>query len=352
MNEYEPKIDLRRSLLIIVLVLVIAALVGWLLKPEIFSQLLEAIRNANHLLISLAVASYFCAVVVWTIRWQTALRFAGDGNPGPRFPTLFWTIWSAIFLNNVTPFFRTGGDPFGRVYMVRKLGNVKYSTAIAATLGEHVFDPPFVVAFLLAGLFLQFGRGSLPLTMLLLAAGALVVSAMVISPRFILKKMIGVRLIGNIITRVAGRFAGHANAQRIVESIEHFYSNTFAVMGRRRQGLSIGGLTALLWVLDLLRLYIILRALGANSSIAMLLTASSLPTIMGILSFLPGGLVAVEGSLISVLVLFGVSLDVATAATLIERGISFVLSSVVGAGAFFYLGLKITDKKRHALETE
>jgi hypothetical protein len=188
--------------------------------------------------------------------------------------------------------------------------------------------------------------------MLLLVVGALVVSVMVISPRFILKKMIGARLIGNIVTRIAGRFVKHANAQRIIEAIERFYSNTYAVIGRRREGLSIGGLTASMWALDLLRLYIILRALDGDPSIAMLLMASSLSTIMGLLAVLPGGLVAVEGSLISVFVLFGVSLDIATAATLIERGISFALSSIVGAGAFFYLGVKISDKKRPSLETE
>lgn len=352
MNEYVPKINLRRSLLIIVLVLAIAVLAGRLLKPELFSQMFEAIRNANHLLIGLAIASFACAVVVWTIRWRIALRSVGDGTPEPRFATLFWTIWSAIFLNNVTPFLRTGGDPFGRVYLVRKLGNVKYSTAIAATLGEHVFDPPIVVAFLLVGLFLQFGRGSFRLTMLLLVVGALVVSVMVISPRFILKKMIGVRLIGNIVTRIAGRFVKHANAQRIIEAVEGFYSNTFAVIGRPRDGLSIGGLTALMWALDLLRLYIILRALDGDPGIAVLLVASSLSTIMGLLSVLPGGLVAVEGSLISVFILFGVSPDIATAATLIERGISFGLSSIVGAGAFLYLGVKISEKKRPSLETE
>lgn len=352
MNEYEPKINLRKSILIIVLVLMIAGLIGWLLKPEIFAQLFEAIRDADHLLIGLAIVSYMCSIVVWSIRWRTALRYAGDGNSGPRLATLFSITLSAVFLNNVTPFVRTGGDPFGRIYMVRKLANVKYSTAIAATLGEHVFDPAFVVAFLLVGLFLRFGRGSLPLTMLLLVAGALLVSVMVISPRFILKKMIGVKLIGKIVIRVAGRVARQANAQRIAESIEHFYSNAFAVMGRRREGLSIGGLTALMWALDLLRLHIVLQALGTQSSIALLMMASSLPTVMGLLSFLPGGLVAVEGSLISVLVLFGVPLEVATAATLIERGITFVLSSIIGAGAFFYLGVKMSGRKGPAPEAE
>lgn len=352
MNEYEPKINLRKSLLIIVLVLAIAGLVGWLLKPEIFSQLFEAMKNANHLLIGLAVVSYACAIVVWTIRWQTALRSAGDENPGPRFVTLFWITCSVVFLNNITPFLRTGGDPFARIYMVRKLGNVKYSTAVAATLGEHVFDPPVLIGFLLAGLFLRFGRGSLPLTILLLVVGAVVVSFMVISPRFILKNMIGVRLISNIVTRVAVRFTKRANAQRIMEAIEHFYSNAFAVVGRRRDGLAVGGLTALRWALDLLRLYIIFQALDIDASITMILLASSVPTIIGLIALLPGGLVAVEGSLISVLVLFGVSLEIATAAALIERGISFVLSSIVGAGAFFYLGVKMSENKKPSLETE
>ena len=82
MNEYVPKINLRRSLLIIVLVLAIAVLAGRLLKPELFSQMFEAIRNANHLLIGLAIASFACAVVVWTIRWRIALRSVDDGNPG------------------------------------------------------------------------------------------------------------------------------------------------------------------------------------------------------------------------------------------------------------------------------
>jgi uncharacterized membrane protein YbhN (UPF0104 family) len=55
-------------------------------------------------------------------------------------------------------------------------------------------------------------------------------------------------------------------------------------------------------------------------------------------------LVLVEGSLISVLALLGVPLDVAMAATLIERGITFVLSTIVGAGVFSYLGVKMAAK--------
>jgi len=344
MNEFGPKINLRRSFLIIALVVALMGLTGWLLRPEIFSQMFEAIRSASHSLIGLAIATYFFSVVLWTIRWQVALRSIDGGNPGMRFGTLFPIICSAIFLNNITPFARAGGDPFGRVYLVRRLENVKYSTAIAASLGEHIFDPLVLISFLMAGLFLQFGQGSSQLTILFLAIGALVVPGMVVFPRLFLKRMIGLRLISNVVTRLLGWFGKRTHAQRIAEATKLFYSSTFTVVDKRRAWLSIGGLTLLMWSLDLLRLYIIFRALGHHPGIAMLLLASSLPTIVGVLSFLPGGLVVIEGSLISVFILFGVSLDLATAATLIERGISFVLSTIVGAGVFSYLGVKLAAK--------
>jgi uncharacterized protein (TIRG00374 family) len=76
----------------------------------------------------------------------------------------------------------------------------------------------------------------------------------------------------------------------------------------------------------------------------MLLISSSFPVIVGLIPFLPGGLVLIEGSFVSVFASFSVPLNLGMAATLIERGISFVLISMVGAGAFSYLGVKMATK--------
>jgi uncharacterized protein (TIRG00374 family) len=84
--------------------------------------------------------------------------------------------------------------------------------------------------------------------------------------------------------------------------------------------------------------------LGYHPELSMLLVASSLPIIAGLIPLLPGGLVLVEGSLMSIFALFGVPLNLAMAATVIERGITFVLSTIVGAGVFSYLGVKMAAK--------
>jgi hypothetical protein len=128
------------------------------------------------------------------------------------------------------------------------------------------------------------------------------------------------------------------------KGIEAFYSDSYATIDNWKKLLVIGSLTLLLGALDVFRLYTIFLALGYHPQISMLLVASSLPTIVGIIPFLPGGLVIVEGSLISAFALFGVPLDLAMAATVIERGISFVLSTIVGAVVFSYLGVKMARK--------
>jgi uncharacterized protein (TIRG00374 family) len=340
-NEYRPRINLRKSVVLVALAIVIMAVAGWLLAHEDFYQMFAAIRSANRLLIASAIAIYFLSVAVWATRWQTALTFI---NHRTSFGTRYLILCAAIFLNNITPVARVGGDPFGRVYMLHKLENTSYSSAMAASVGEHALTPLVVVSFLMAGLLLQFGKGSLQLSLILIAAWALAALGAVFIPRLFLKRKIAIKGVSRITSRVLRWFGKGGNAQEIIEGIESFYSSSYTTIDKWKKALLIGSLALLLWVLDVFRLYIIFLALGYHSAISMLLVASTLPTIVGLIPFLPGGLVLIEGSLISVLALFGVPLDVAIAATVIERGISFVLSTIVGAGAFSYLGVKIATK--------
>ena len=341
MDEYKPKINLRKLVFLVALAIILMALAGWLLARENFYQMLEAIKSANHLLIASAIAIYFLTMVVWAARWQTALSFI---NCRIGFGARYLIICATVFLNNITPGVRVGGDPFGRAYLLHKLENTSYSSSMASIIGEHSLVPLVIVSFLMAGLLLQFGKESLQFTLILIAAWALAAFAAVFIPRLFLKKRIAVRGISSITSRVLGWFGKRGKAQETMEGIETFYSSSYATIDKWKKVLSIGSLTLLIGVLDVFRLYTIFLALGYHPELSMLLVASSLPIIVGLIPLLPGGLVIVEGSLMSIFALFGVPLNLAMAATVIDRGITFVLSTIVGAVVFSYLGVKMAAK--------
>ncbi|MCJ7575431.1 MAG: flippase-like domain-containing protein [Dehalococcoidia bacterium] len=341
MHEYQPKINLRKSIGLIVLAIVLMAVAGWLLSRENFYQMLETVKSANHLLIASAIAIYFISVAVWAVRWQTAMSFIGCRMG---FGTRYLVLCATIFLNNITPVARAGGDPFGRVYMMRKLGNISYSSGMASIIGEHALTPLVIVSFLMAGLILRFGTGSIELTLILAVVWALVALGAVFGPRFFFKKRIAIKGITGITRRVLGWFGRRRSVRETVTGIEAFYSSTYATMDKWQHVLAIASLTLLIGALDVFRVYVIFLALGYHPTLPMLLVASSLPVIVGLIPFLPGGLVLIEGSFVSVFALFSVPLNLGMAATLIERGISFVLSTMVGAGVFSYLGVKMAAK--------
>jgi len=340
-NEYRPKINLRKSVFLVVLAIVIMALAGWFLARENIYQMLEVVGSANPLFIALAIAIYFLGVGIWVIRWRAALSFI---SCRASFGTCYLIICATVFLNNITPIVRFGGDPFGRVYMLHRLENTSYSSGMASVVGEYALTPLVIVSFLMAGLLLQFGKGSLQLTLIIIAVWVLAALGALFIPRIFFQKRIAVRGISSIVNRVLGWFGKGRNVQETIEGIETFYSSSYATIDRWKKVIVIGSWTLLTSALEAFRLYSIFLALGYYPTFSMLLVASSLPIIVGLIPFLPGGLVLVEGSLISIFSLFGVPLDLAIAATVVERGISFVLSTIVGAGVFSYLGVKIAAK--------
>jgi len=341
MDEYKPKINLRRAVLVVILAIVLMAVAGWLLSRENFNQMFEAIRNADRLLIASATAIYFVGAAIWAGRWQTALSFI---DRRISFGNRYLILCATVFLNNITPGARVGGDPLGRIYMLHKLENMSYSSGMASVIGEFALTPLIVVSFLMAGLLLQFGKGSLQSSLLIIAAWALAALGTLFVPRLFFQRRIAAKGMSRITSRVLGWFGKRQNVQETVEGIDAFYSSTYTIMDKWQKVLLIGGWTLLISAFDILRLYTIFIALGYHPQIPILLVASSLQIIVGLVPLLPGGLVIVEGSLISVFAFLGVPLNLAMAATVIERAISFVLSTIIGVGVFSYLGVKMATR--------
>jgi uncharacterized protein (TIRG00374 family) len=341
-EDYKPKIDLRKSVIIATLVIALMAAGGWLLARESFYQMFNALRSANLPLVAAAIAVYFLSIGLWAFRWQTALSFI---HCRVKFLVRYLILCATIFLNNITPGARIGGDPFGRFYMLHKLENTSYSLAMASLIGDRALTPLIVVSLMMAGLLLRFGKGSLQLTVILATVWAVAAFVTVFFPRVFFRKRIAAKGIGGIVSRILGRFGRLAKVDGTLAQIESFYSDSYATLDNWKKISLIGSLTLLLGALDVFRIYVIFLALGYQPPLSVLLIASSLPTIVGLIPFLPGGLVIVEGSLISVFTALGVPLNLALAATVLERGISFVLATIVGGAVFSYLGVRMAAKR-------
>jgi uncharacterized protein (TIRG00374 family) len=105
------------------------------------------------------------------------------------------------------------------------------------------------------------------------------------------------------------------------------------------------------WLLDASCLYACLLAFGDRASPGLVLTAYGFASLLGLLPITPGGLGIIEGTLIPLLVAFGVAAPVAVLGTLTWRLFQFWLP--VPAGGLCYLGLKLTgrlDPHRIAVE--
>jgi uncharacterized protein (TIRG00374 family) len=88
------------------------------------------------------------------------------------------------------------------------------------------------------------------------------------------------------------------------------------------------------WLLDLLALWLFLRAFGGSVSVDGLLVAFGLANVLASLPITPGGLGIVEGVYIPTLVGFGVPVATATVTVLTYRIAQFWLPIVVGGAAY------------------
>ena len=229
MEEYKPKLNLRRVVLVVILAIALMALAGWLLSGENFHEMLEVIRNANYVFIGAAIALYFINLAIWAGRWQTALSFI---DCRISFGSRYFIICATVFLNNLSPGARVGGDPFGRIYMLHKLENTSYTSGMASLIGEFALTPLIVVSFLMGGLLLQFGKGSIQLSLILMAAWVLAALGAIFVPRLFFKKRVAIKGITNIVGRVLGWFGKRNDVQATLEGIEALYSNTYAIMDK------------------------------------------------------------------------------------------------------------------------
>lgn len=303
--------------------------------------MLEVVKNANFLLIPVALAIEALSMLCICRLYYEVLRMGGGNLSFSRMSLIYM---SAYAFGHVVP----GGNA-GTLYLnYREMRREDVSKGLTVkTLGvSYIMYSAALIVLLAAGLLLSLSSGRLPftynLTAIAIAGGAFSFMALCIylvrRPE-ILRRMF-VALLGfahrlHLLRNVSEVEAG----ARIMEINEYLLS----IFANRRNILRAGSYGVGFWLLDMACLYMVFIAIGHPINLGILLLSYVIADIMGSLPLTPAGLGIFEVSLGATLYAFGYQKEVLATAILGFRFFSFWLCTL--AGGICYLVLRMQRRK-------
>jgi len=276
--------------------------------------------RADPLLFLLALAVYYMTFIARGLRWRYMLRNAGVERT-PSIVVLGTITFLSWFANCLVP--AKLGDVY-RAYLLKKRGAISLSIAGGTIVAERIVDFAFVLILLGISAVVAF-RGSMPeeLVPYLEVGGAAVLLAGV--------GLLALRRWETLVPRfLPARF--HAIYER-------FHVGTMSAFGSYHWLLLY---TPLGWLAEIIRFWLIAQAVGLD-------LGGSLPRQLAAATFIalgsalftsaaptPGGLGAAELAIVAALALLGKTGEIAVAAALLDRVISYW--SLIVFGLVAYLG--------------
>ena len=282
---------------------------------EIVNEVVSVLADAKISYIILAVATYFLSVFLYTLRWKTILRRMGYLTD-----TFYLTaiILGGIFFNNITPSSKTGGEPV-KIYWLKEKFNVPLAHGTISIFYEKGVEaiPFLILTAYVSSILKDYIPGGIArditLVVLIIGGGAYRLRRRFTMPR--LKVLIDL----------------------LKDKFTFFVTLTTS---------------SLVWLLDILRFKLISLALGAQLPLHIIAVMSFLYFVLGAAPLTPGGIGVVEGGFTAAIIGLGVAAPLAIGIVIIERLISYVLSTAIGGVFMVYLGgakawkhLRLQDRK-------
>ncbi len=301
---------------ILLLVLVFAAAPGFHLE-----ELPGLIAQANPWLLLAAVGIYYLGFPLRGYRWALLVRGAGEQLSVRDSTEIIFISWT---VNCVVP--AKLGDVY-RAYLLRLNFPVSLSKIFGTVFIERILDLFAIVLLGLAAGFWSFRDGMSDPVKIVFGIGLAVIVVLAVGLFF-------VRNFGRkAITRLPV-------PQRVMDFYDRFEEGVFSISPRAIPRLAI--VTALIWVTEGLRLYLVILSLGFQIDVGIsgAFFVAFIASLLTAIPFTPAGLGIVELGIVGVLTRFyNVPTTEAAAIALLDRAIS-VLSVIVFGGIVWVLSDK------------
>ena len=296
----------------VVVLFTLLAITRFDINPGEIWDIIRASRPGYYLL---ALFAYYLTFPLRGLRWRMLLDNAGAFDRKRR-PTVFEhsvLVLISWFANLVT-WFRLG-DAY-RAFLLTSKWKLNFPLTMGTVLAERVMDIIVVLPLLLlAGIGLLRGETSQKASLVL---GGATVLAFFAAAVVLVMRIYGMRV---------ARFLP-ARLEKAFVSLQQGMMQSF------RQMPATVLLTAAIWLLEAVRLYFVVHALGLELGLAFILFVTLANSMLTAIPVTPGGVGFVELGLTGLLVLALPRTD-AAAVTLLDRSISYFSILVLGGAAFF-----------------
>lgn len=319
----EEQVSLRRRLLNVRTIssLIFGVVLLFLLSRVIFGddfdwgEVVNLIGRADAGFLALAFLAYYATFPLRGLRWRYVL--ARSGMP-LRLRDATEILFLSWFVNCLVP--AKLGDLY-RAYLLR--GN--YAASISRTVGtvfiERIADLIVIATLALTAGYWSFRGRARP----------------DIDALFIVGFVIAIGLVGLVgVMRLFGARFGRWLPARLGELWDRFHEGSTGALSLRSIPVILA-MTVVIWLLEGVRLYLVIRALnlpevelGISASVFVALTAALLTAI----PLTPAGFGFVEAGIIGVLSIYGVVREPAAAVALVDRALS--IGTVIILGVILY----------------
>jgi len=278
------------------------------------------VRRADPIPYAFAFAAYYVGFPLRAYRWRAMLSRVGvdpaHGYAVPRLPGLVEIFLLSWFANCIVP--AKLGDAY-RGFLLKRRSGASFSTTFGTIVTERLIDLTVMFVAMSAVGVLVF-RGHLPAR----AAQAF---------------LFGLALVVVAAVGLAGMWLGrHALQRRLPVRLREQYGRLHdAVFACLRRPWLFLAISAVIWLLEGVRLMLVGRALDADISFTTALFVALMGSLLTTLPITPAGLGLVEGATVAVLVaVLEMQQDVAASIAILDRVIGYWSIIVIGAVLYVF----------------
>ncbi|MCL2687058.1 MAG: UPF0104 family protein [Methanobrevibacter sp.] len=321
------------------------AIMGVMLYFIGINEVIGAFKLANIWFVLLAIAMQILTYYLFAVRWNIVNKTA-DINVGIKELLAMTLVGMAI--NNTTPSGRVGGEPVKAYILSKKTDNL-YEETFATVIADRALDTfPFILLAVMSiiAMILYFSLSTIVLLILIISVIVMTIAFTIVIYMSInekagekIKKWI-VKLIWFFYKKVSLEKL----EERVIKAISGFQKTMNSMLHDKKILYYALPLSFIIWVTEILRVFLIFLAFGATVDPIIIGVVFIVASLVGMIPLLPGGLGAVDGFMIVFYSSAGIPPSISAAATLIERMISFGMTSTIGLVILSHYGSNILDK--------